>query len=84
MQYILNEDYGLRSWMNAVFGVIQRGTSGLRMLPPADFFALTDCDGRHELEPSAFLNQMQAEGIIRHALSGERLSPWQQYWDFDH
>ena len=83
MQYILNEDYGLRSWMNAVFGVIQRGTSGLRMLPPEDFFALTDCDGRHELEPSAFLNQMQAEGIVRPALSGERLSSWQQYWDFD-
>ena len=83
MRYILNEDYGLRSWMNAFFGVVRRGAPGLRAMSPEDFFALTDCDGRHELEPSAFLNRMQVEGIVRPALSGESLSCWQQYWDYD-
>lgn len=83
MKYILNEDYGLRSWMNAFFGLVKRGTPGLRVMPPENFFVLTDCDGGHELESSVFLDRMQVEGIVRPALPGERLSGWQQYWDYD-
>lgn len=86
MRYILNPNIALRSWRLVPFAYYIKGERNASGLKAEEFEFLSRCDGETELPTAAdspLAAKYLANGFIRRAENGERLSEWSKPRRYD-
>lgn len=83
MKYILEKDYGLRSWIGLPRFVVSRSSCNGINVKEESFNILKKCDGKQHIELNDECKELLKKGILKETTNNEELLEWQKYKSYD-
>lgn len=83
MKYIINKEFGLRSWQRLPRYVVSKHLCKGKPVSEEEFETLKKCDGKTDLEMTDVLKKLMKFGLVQESDGTQELTEWQKHKSYD-